>query len=256
MYHFLVKLLDPFLILYLLTAWALVNLWCKRTESRRRLLLVSVPFVGLTLVCMPAVSHLAIGTLEWWYPPSYDRPPEVQAIVVLSSEMHPPDESGLEAELGPKSIYRCLHAAKLYHRGDGPCPVLVSGGKVDPSEPGPTLAELMRDLLLKLGVAEDDLIVEDRSRSTYENAVESVSLLRERKIETVQLVADAMDLLRAELCFRKQGLDVLPSGCNYHATQWRWRLFNFLPSPGAAKGIERVTHEWLGIVWYKLKERI
>jgi uncharacterized SAM-binding protein YcdF (DUF218 family) len=255
MYHFLVKLLDPFLILYLLTGLALVNLWRKRVESRRRLMLVSVPFVGLTLVCTPAVSHLAIGTLEWWYPPSYDRPPEVQAIVVLSSEMRPPDESGLEAELGEKSLYRCLHAAKLYHRGR-PCPVLVSGGKVDPTTPGPTLAELMGDLLLELGVAEKDLIVEDRSRTTYENAAESTVLLRERGIETIQLVSDAMHLWRAELCFRKQGFEVVPSGCNYQATQWRWRLFGFLPSPSAAKCIERVTHEWLGIVWYKLKGRI
>jgi len=251
----LVNLLDPFLILYLLTALALVNLWRKRAESRRRLLLVSVPFVGLTLVCTPAVSHLAVGTLEWWYPPSYTRPPEVEAIVVLSSEMRAPDESGLEAELGEESLYRCLHAAKLYRRGR-PCPVLVSGGKVDPTTPGPTLAELMRDLLLELGVAEDDLILEDRSRNTYENALQSASLLREREIETVQLVADAVDLVRAELCFRKQGLKVVPSGCNYRATAWRWRLFGFLPSPGAAKCIERVTHEWLGIAWYRLRGRI
>jgi len=243
------------LILYLLTALALVNLWRKRAESRRRLLLVSVPFVGLTLVCTPAVSHLAVGTLEWWYPPSYTRPPEVEAIVVLSSEMRAPDESGLEAELGEESLYRCLHAAKLYRRGR-PCPVLVSGGKVDPTTPGPTLAELMRDLLLELGVAEDDLILEDRSRNTYENALQSASLLREREIETVQLVADAVDLVRAELCFRKQGLKVVPSGCNYRATAWRWRLFGFLPSPGAAKCIERVTHEWLGIAWYRLRGRI
>jgi len=134
--------------------------------------------------------------------------------------------------------------------------VLVSGGKVDPTTPGPTLAELMRDLLLELGVAEDDLILEDRSRNTYENALQSASLLREREIETVQLVADAVDLVRAELCFRKQGLKVVPSGCNYRATAWRWRLFGFLPSPGAAKCIERVTHEWLGIAWYRLRGRI
>jgi len=255
MYHFLSKLADPFLILYLLTALALVNLWRKRMETRRRLWLLTVPFIGLTLVCMPAVSHLALGTLEWRYPPSYERPPEIEAIVVLASEMRPPDEAGFEAELGEGSIFRCLHAAKLYHRG-GPCPVIASGGKVDPSAPGPTLAELMREFLLKLGVAEGDLIVEDRSRTTYENAAQSAALLKERGIERVQLVSDAMHLLRAEMCFRKQGLEVVPSGCNYRATDWSWGLFGFLPSPSAAKSIERVTHEWLGIVWYWLKGRI
>ena len=160
-----------------------------------------------------------------------------------------------QAELGEESLYRCLHAARLYHRGE-PCPVLVSGGKVDPDRPGPTLADLMRDFLLRLGVAEEDLIVEGRSRTTYENAVESAALLREHGIEKIQLVADAVDLLRAALCFRKQGLDVLASGCNYRATGWRWRLFGFLPSPGAAKAVERVTHEWLGVAWYWLRGRI
>jgi len=255
MYRLLVNLLDPFLLLYLVTALALVNLWRNRAETRGRLLLLSVPFVGLTVVCTPAVSHLAIGTLEWWYPPHDVRPREVEAIVVLSSDVRPPNEMRPQAELGEESLYRCLHAARLYHRGE-PCPVLVSGGKVDPDRPGPTLADLMRDFLLRLGVAEEDLIVEGRSRTTYENAVESAALLREHGIEKIQLVADAVDLLRAALCFRKQGLDVLASGCNYRATGWRWRLFGFLPSPGAAKAVERVTHEWLGVAWYWLRGRI
>jgi uncharacterized SAM-binding protein YcdF (DUF218 family) len=255
MYRLLLNALDPFLICYLLAALALVNLWRRPAESRRRLWLLTIPFIGLTLVCLPVVAYLAMGTLEWCYAPLNTRPADVQAIVVLSSEMRGPDGVRLEAELGEESIYRCLHAVRLYRAGP-PCPVLLSGGKCDTSIPGPTLAELMHDFLRKLGVAEGDLIVEDRSRTTYENAVESAKLLRERGIERIVVVSDAMDLLRADLCFRKQGFEPVLAGTNHRAARWRWRVFNFLPSASAAKGVERATHEWLGIAWYWMRGRL
>jgi len=255
MYRFLVKALDPFLILYVLVALAVVNLWRRPAESRRRRWLLTAPFIGLTVVCLPFVSYFVIGSLEWWYRPLNERPPDVEAIVVLSSEKRPPDNVRPYAVLGEESMYRCLHAARLYRHGP-PCPVLVSGGKVIADDPGPTLAELMQDFLHSHGVADEDLIVEPGSRNTYENALESAALLRERGIERIVVVADAMDLLRADLCFRKQGFEPVMAGTNHRAARWQWHAFNFLPSPGAAKGIERATHEWLGIAWYWLRGRL
>ncbi len=255
MYRLLVNALDPFLIFYVLAALGLANLWRRRTETRRRLWLLTAPFLGLTVVCLPVVSYLALGTLEWGYEPVNSRPAEVQAIVVLSSDMRPPDGVRLEAELGDESLYRCLHAARLYRDGP-PCPVVVSGGKVDSAIPGPTLAELMHDFLGQLGVADNDLIVEDRSRNTYENALETAVLLRERNIERIVVVADAVDLLRADLCFRRQGFEPILAGTNHRAARWRWRVFNFLPSPSAARDVHRATHEWLGIAWYWLRGRL
>jgi uncharacterized SAM-binding protein YcdF (DUF218 family) len=255
MYRFAVNLLQPYLLLYLLTGLAIANLWRKRRETRGRLLCVTVLFGTLTLLSIPAVSYLALGTLEWQYPPVDQRPAHVDAIVVLAGGIRPPDAIRSQSEMDQNTLYRCLHGAELYHQGPA-CPVLVSGGKVDPAMPGPPEADVMRDFLLKLGVNAADVIVENTSRTTYENAVECRKLLEQHRLHKIMLVTNAVDLFRAVRCFRKQGIEAIPSGCNYRATQFEYSLFEFLPSPGAAQGCRRVFHEWAGAVWYWWHGRI
>lgn len=255
MYHLVVDLLRPYTLLCLLMGAALVNLWSRRRETRGRLLCLTVPFVALVLLSLPAMSYLLLGTLEWRYPPVTQRPANVEAIVVLSAGIRPPDAVRTRAELDPDSLYRCLHAAEVYHQGP-PCPVLLSGGKVDPEAPGPPTAELMRDFLLKLGVNAADLITETQSRTTYENAAQCRTLLEPRGIHRIVLVTDATHLLRALLCFRKQPIEVIPSGCQYRATHLDYKLTNFLPSSDAALNCQRAIHEWLGAVWYWIHGRI
>ena len=63
--------------------------------------------------------------------------------------------------------------------------ILVSGGRVDPSTPGPTLAKVMHDFLLGQGVKEEDLLVEERSTTTYENAVLSDEMLSQRGVDKI-----------------------------------------------------------------------
>jgi hypothetical protein len=79
MYQVVVSLLDPFLLLFLATTCAIANLWRKRRETSARLWFVTASFAGLVVVCTPAVGHMALGSLEWAYPPRTRRPPNVEA---------------------------------------------------------------------------------------------------------------------------------------------------------------------------------
>jgi uncharacterized SAM-binding protein YcdF (DUF218 family) len=255
MYRFLNDLAQPAAVLVLLSGLALVNLWRKRQESRRRLLLLTVPLVLLSLWCSPLLSYLALGSREWTYPPLTERPDDAGAIVVLSGYVRVLDDEGAQVELGQDTLYRCLRAAEVYRQGK-PCPVVVSGGQADPHFPGLTMAAAMRDFLCRQGVAESDLIVEGRSRTTYENAVECCRLLDRRGIHKVVLVTDAVHLGRAADCFRKRGADVVPCGCRYRATRIDWSLRTFLPDPDAADGCQEAWHEWLGVAWYRLRGRL
>ena len=202
MYQFFSELTHPFRLLWILSLLGLANLWWRRAESKRRLLLLTVPMAGLLLVCLPAVSHLALGTLEWPYSRQYERPDEAEAIVVLSGYAYPPDADRPEAELGEDSIARCLLAARLYRRGK-PCLVVAAGGPVDVEKaPHLTLAQLMRDFLVQHGVPEANVLMESQSRTTYENALFTQPLLAERGISKIVVATDAVDLRRAERCFR------------------------------------------------------
>jgi uncharacterized SAM-binding protein YcdF (DUF218 family) len=255
MYRFVVDtLLQPYFVLLTLTGLFLLRLWWRRTESRKRLWCVTIPFMLLWVISTPAVSFFALGTLEWAYPERYDRPESIDAIVVLGGYVDPPNETRPHAELGCDSLSRCLHAAKLYR--DGPeCPVVLTGGDMEPDEPGPTIAEAMGQFLAQYGIPERDLLLETKSESTYENATETRKLLESRDVRRIVLVTGAIHLRRAEMCFRKQGFEVVPSGCSYSASQFEWSVSMFLPSLGAAGAVDSVLHEWLGIIYYRMLGR-
>jgi uncharacterized SAM-binding protein YcdF (DUF218 family) len=253
-YFLLTGLLQPYPLCFLLTAAALGYAWYRERAARRRLLGVAVPFAGLVLVSLPALSYLELGSLEWHYPPLHEPPARVEALVVLGGAIWRADAVRPRAEPGVDTVYRCLYAAELY-RAAGRCPVVVSGGRMNgPSEP--SCAEVMRDFLTDLGVDGSDIRVEGESRTTYENGANTRKLLEPRGVRQVVLVTDAAHMFRAERCFRKQGLEVVPAPCNYRATSFDWTALDFVPSPGAARHSGEAFHEWVGTLWYWWTGRI
>lgn len=254
-YPVLCALLHPYAPLVILLGLAIARLWWKRRLSRAERIAVTVPYVLLVLISLPAVSFLAKASIECWYPPVDRRPEGVEAIVVLSGAVNQPDETRDYTILGRDTLARCLHAAALFRQGE-PCWVIVSGGKVSPDEPGPASADAMSDFLITQGVPKEDILVEGRSRTTYQNAVESCKLLRKHEIGTTMLVTDAGHLPRGVGCFRRQGIEVIPSGCRYATRRFQWSAAAFLPNPESLESVTEVWHEWLGLAYYWLTDRV
>lgn len=255
MYHILMLITRPSTLLFLVLGVAIFQLWRRRYEFPFRVYWIVVPFVVLVIVSMPAFGHLLLGTLEWPYPPSFAVPDDAQAIVVLSGYVRPQDATRLRAELGADTLYRCLHAVQL-HRRARHLPILVSGGVPDGVPSGPPFAEAMRDFLVELGVPPSRIRMEDRARTTHENAVESARLLAEGDVKRIVLVTDAEHMFRSVGCFRKQGLEVVPRACNHGATEFHWQVRDFLPSADGLARVESVGHEWIGTLYYWLRGRL
>jgi uncharacterized SAM-binding protein YcdF (DUF218 family) len=247
--------LQPFTLTVLLLGIALANLWRKRRETRRRLLLVTCGYLLLFLLSLRVVSYGLVAPLEWQYPPLRQRPYDTQAIVVLSSYVHASDARRVRPELDEYATRRCLVAAELYRTGPA-CPILVTGYGKDDGVAGPTCSDAMRDLLLQLGVRAGDILVENHSQNTYENAVESRKLLAARGLERIVLVTDANHLPRGVRCFQKQGLDVTPCGSLYRGTYLNGTWEEWVPDVRSVRDCELACHEWLGMVWYWLRGRI
>ena len=254
-YRLISYLLHPYVLLLLLLGGTLAYLWRKRPEQRRSLLCLAVPFLLLVVLSTPVVGYLAVGSLEWQYPRQDERPQDAQAIVVLGSGVMAPDRWRERAELDLNALARALHAARLYHQAD-PCLLLVTGGKPDPSSPGEACADLMKEFLVQMGVRGSDVLVEHHSQTTYENAVESRKLLEPRRVHRIVLVTEAIHLPRAVRCFRKQGFEVVPSGCRYQKTEFKPSTYEFLPTLAALADCEDAAHEWIGLAWYWLAGRI
>jgi uncharacterized SAM-binding protein YcdF (DUF218 family) len=252
MNHLVEILIRPTFVLYLVMAAALVQLWRKRPDDRRRLWWVIGPFLLLSVISTPAVSYLALGTLEWQYPLQTELTERPEIIVVLSGYMTAPKEDRSKAVLAPDTYYRCLHALTLYRQVGG-CPILVSGGICDGAPEGPPLADAMVTFFRDCGVKVTDLAAENRSLTTRENAVECSRLLRERGIDRILLITDAKHLRRASLCFQREGIAVVPCGCNAYTAQFRNRLGDYVPSPYGAGHFLDAFHEWVGLAYYKLR---
>jgi uncharacterized SAM-binding protein YcdF (DUF218 family) len=250
MYDFVVQLFQPYVICFILIG---VAIWRMRRrgpdEKPRRLRWLVIPYVSLWILSTEAAAHLVLGTLEWRHPPLAQRPDDAGAIVILGATMIEPGEYPIKAQLDLLSQVRTSQGAAFYHQGS-PCLVITSAGPPQPDPNDPACADRMADFLVELGVPPEDIVAEGRSRTTYENAVESAKLLREKGITRVVLVTDAVHLPRSVACFRKQGLEVIPGGTYYEATGWRWKLDKFIPKAEALYSVHRVGHEWVGLLYY------
>jgi uncharacterized SAM-binding protein YcdF (DUF218 family) len=240
MYPFATKLVQPFTFSVVVLGIILVTLRCRRRERQRGLTLALVAYAVLVLASMNFVTDFVLRPLEDRATPLGEPPRDAPAIVVLGAG-------------GTYSLIRCGRAARLY-RPDVHKLVLVSGGRLDPLDP--IEAENMRDWLVLLGVPATAIVAEPDSQSTFENAVKSAAILRERGIGKVVLVTDAFHMMRATACFQKQGIEVVPGPCERITTDHPHGLDYYLPSAGAAKDTDRALREWLGMGWYWLKGRI
>ena len=231
---------QPLLPVFLLIAF----FGWLRIRKTRGAGFVAIGLAGLFLVAWPPVDWVLSRALEGGYarvPASMDS---AQSIVVLSGSVRPP-EYGTPFSLPDRNTYeRCAMGAWLHTHGH-PLPVLACGGGAPGRQP---FSETMKDLLQSSGVPASMIWTERQSRSTHENAVYGAAILREHGIGTIILVAEAKDMPRAERCFRKEGLTVIPYAIAFR--RMGPALEELIPGADTIARNERTLHETLGLVWY------
>jgi uncharacterized SAM-binding protein YcdF (DUF218 family) len=203
--------------------------------------------IGLFLLSWPPADWLLSRHLEAWYP---ERPLSsggpAQAIVAISATVSQPELAIPYPVADKDTTGRCEYAAWLYSHGL-PLPVLACGGLGGRAKV--PLSRTMGVLLHRAGVPEPMIWTEEQSRTTHENAEYGAEILRARGVRTIVLVADVQEMLRAELCFRKAGIDVIPAPSSFRHTAFH----ELWPSWKAIDRNLRTIHETIGLVWYKLR---
>jgi uncharacterized SAM-binding protein YcdF (DUF218 family) len=203
--------------------------------------------IGLLLLSLPVVSHTALVALETGLPmtPPVDHPP--QAIIVLGAEVVRDHSDPLGARAGLLTLDR-LRAAAALQRSTG-LPVLVTGGT---TEQDTTPVGLVMDHTLREDFQIPVRWVESKSADTRENALFSADILRAEGIASVYVVTNAWHMKRALVAFEGTGLAVTaaptpPEGIALPD------FGEFLPHAGAWQTAYYALHEWIGLIWYKLR---
>ena len=94
--------------------------------------------------------------------------------------------------------------------------------------------------------------VEDRSLNTRENARFSAPLLKAAGVRRIYLVSHAWHLPRAIPEFEREGFAVVPVGTGFQPSGSP-ELFDFLPNASALMSSYYACHEWVGVVWYRVR---
>lgn len=101
---------------------------------------------------------------------------------------------------GGDTIARTQEAVDLYQRGWADT-LIFSGAAADKA--GPSNAQAMRSYAIGQGVNKDNIIIEERSETTKENAQLTNTVFSDRDIRRVILVTSAYHQRRANLEFRR-----------------------------------------------------
>ena len=217
-----------------------------RKAPRRRLggwiLFASLAFLWFesTLICLSIVGrplerpYLATQTVE--------SLPSADAVVVLGGGIGKCDDMAYPDMYD--SADRVWHAARLWKAGKAPIVVASGVGELGATVP----------LLLDFGVPREAIVVDDKSRNTYENSRFTERLLLERAggatnaAPSVLLVTSAWHMPRACGNFAKTSLRVVPAAADFSAMNARVRHWWDWVAPGADTLMRNNYYfkEWLG----------
>ena len=122
---------------------------------------------------------------------------EYDAIIVLGAQVKPDGVPSLQLQ------WRLDAAAEAWQERN--CLIVVCGAQ-GANEPA-TEASVMRDELIKQGVAEEAILMDDKSFNTRQNIANAVALLEGRDVDHVLIVTSDYHLPRAMAIAEDAGLD-------------------------------------------------
>ncbi|ADO44510.1 protein of unknown function DUF218 [Hydrogenobacter thermophilus TK-6] len=165
---------------------------------------------------------------------------QADAIVVLGGGSY---STGILKEDSMKRLLTAL----ILHKRTG-LPIVLSGGAENLPD-----AEIMKSLLVELGVDKRDIITEVRSRDTEENASYVREICQQRNYKSVVLVTSAYHLPRAVFLFKKEGLSVIPYPTDFKR-DLRYNLYSLLPKMSVLNDSVKALREYVALLSLRLPE--
>ncbi len=150
---------------------------------------------------------------------------------------------------------RLITTLELY-RADNISKILISGGNGNLySDDAQNEAHLVKSFLMRMGVEEEDILMDDRSQNTNENAVYSKQVLEKEysNLPKCLLITSAYHQRRARWCMSKQGIYTQSFPCDFIHQRINEDPRKYLfPDPTLFKKWQIVLKEWIGIAVYKI----
>jgi uncharacterized SAM-binding protein YcdF (DUF218 family) len=213
-------------------------------KSRKAGCLCIVVGVAIWLFSISPVSDALMKGLEAGL--TIPKDPKGDVIVLLGGGAYEgvKDLTGVGAP-SEDTLSRIVTVVRLQKRLH--IPVIVSGGAAFPWRKAE--APVGRRFLMDLGIPAGKIIIDDKSRDTFENARYVKEICEKKHFNKPILVTSAYHMRRSLLVFRMFNMAVTPVPSGFKTWDRRYRWTDYLPGDlGASR---TACREYLGLLYYK-----
>jgi uncharacterized SAM-binding protein YcdF (DUF218 family) len=245
------NLLMPLSVIVVVTVVGLALLWFfRRQKTGARL--VTFGCLLLYVFSFSFIADRILLPLENDYKPLTvsEELTSIPWVVVLGGGQTSDSAFPAAMRLTSGSLSRLVEGIRIYRETIG-SRLLLSGGTVFGDMPeARTMALVAEDL----GVPVSDILMETASRDTKDQALNIATVVGD---ERFILVTTAAHMPRTMALFHKAGIKPIAAPTDFKVQQGsRISPYVFFPGSGSIDKVESALHEYLGILWAKLRGQI
>ena len=182
--------------------------------------------------------------------PQPELPDKIDGIIVLGGAVDPRGTARWDQPQLTARVERLTEGATLARRYPE-AKLVFTGGSWQSSDKY-SESDVARQFFLQLGIREDQMIFENQSTSTFENASFTLEALKPAPGEVWVLVTSAYHMPRSVGVFRKAGWDIVPYPVDYY-TKGEIQFLAIPNAGGALSTADFVAREWVAMGGYYLK---
>ena len=134
---------------------------------------------------------------------------------------------------------------RLSHLKNHQVKIIISG--TDPLLPTSEEALGVKRFFVNRGLPEENIVIEGRSRNTWENIRNVKEIVEE---EPFFLVTSAYHMTRALREFEKVEAKPIPAPTDFKVKTEKYNALDFFPDAQNLRNSDLAIHEYLGILWY------
>lgn len=149
---------------------------------------------------------------------------------------------------GPESdVLRASEALRIYNLKLEKPLIYIAGRNFLSKE---NQALKLKNYLIERGIDERNILLEDKSKTTFESAQNIAEILKQ---EPFFLITSAYHLPRSMWIFKKNNTNPIPAPTDFKYTKNGYNFFDFFPKANNLKNVDSAFHEYFGLVYYRLK---
>jgi len=219
-------------------------LWFKGISGDLGSYLVWLGIIFLYLCSIEPVAGNLSRLLEKQHPPLTEVPISPEYIVVLPGGHRFGEGKPADSQVQRKTFLRLSKGVEYWRQF--PESTLVFSGL-------PYEVEPMRDIAVKMGVAEDKIFLETEARDTKDHPRYLKKLLTGKPF---LLVTSGNHMPRSAALFEGQGLTPTPAATDFHYSEMPFFAAKLIPQERYLVATEEFFHEFLGMGWAAMRQQI